>query len=86
MNIIYTWTQFVALICTLVLDFCPLIHFSECYFLHLQAYIDKLVKEAYARWSNLEEIDEVLNDNIALLTQGIFHSRSFACLCQIIHN
>ncbi|KAG5007579.1 hypothetical protein JHK82_025502 [Glycine max] len=35
-----------------------------------KAYIDKLVKEAYARWSNLEEIDEVLNDNIALLTQG----------------
>jgi hypothetical protein len=29
------------------------------------------VKEAYARWNELEEIDEVLNDNVALLTQGM---------------
>ncbi|XP_020211526.1 protein SAR DEFICIENT 1 [Cajanus cajan] len=35
-----------------------------------KTYIDKLVREAYARWHNLEEIDGVLNDNIALLTQG----------------
>jgi hypothetical protein len=28
------------------------------------------VKEAYARWNELEEIDEILNDNVALLTQG----------------
>ncbi|RDX63596.1 Protein SAR DEFICIENT 1, partial [Mucuna pruriens] len=55
---------------TLVLYFCPLIHFSGCYYLHLQTYIDRLVKEAYAKWHNLEEIDGVLNDNIALLTQG----------------
>ncbi|QCD92195.1 calmodulin [Vigna unguiculata] len=35
-----------------------------------KTYIDKLVKEAYARWPNLEVIDAVLNDNIAVLTQG----------------
>ncbi|KAL2321182.1 hypothetical protein Fmac_030151 [Flemingia macrophylla] len=35
-----------------------------------RTYIDKLVREAYARWHSLEEIDGVLNDNIALLTQG----------------
>jgi hypothetical protein len=29
------------------------------------------VREAYARWNELEEIDEVLNDNVALLTQGM---------------
>ncbi|WJX61408.1 hypothetical protein P8452_46501 [Trifolium repens] len=32
--------------------------------------LEKLVREAYARWNDLEEIDEVLNDNVALLTQG----------------
>jgi len=31
-----------------------------------------LVGEAYTKWHELEEIDGVLNDNIALLTQGIF--------------
>ncbi|CAJ1951943.1 unnamed protein product [Sphenostylis stenocarpa] len=35
-----------------------------------KSYIDKLVKEAYVRWHSLEEIDGVLNDNIAVLTQG----------------
>ncbi|XP_057735583.1 protein SAR DEFICIENT 1-like [Arachis stenosperma] len=35
-----------------------------------RAYIEKLVREAYAKWQNLEEFDGVLNDNIALLTQG----------------
>ncbi|KAK2385498.1 hypothetical protein P8452_40223 [Trifolium repens] len=35
-----------------------------------KGYIEKLVREAYARWNELEEIDEVLNDNVALLTQG----------------
>ncbi|XP_061357587.1 protein SAR DEFICIENT 1-like isoform X1 [Gastrolobium bilobum] len=35
-----------------------------------KSYIEKLVREAYARWHTLEEIDAVLNDNIALLTQG----------------
>ncbi|XP_061345005.1 protein SAR DEFICIENT 1-like [Gastrolobium bilobum] len=35
-----------------------------------RSYIEKLVREAYARWNNLEEIDEVLKDNVALLTQG----------------
>ncbi|XP_057447017.1 protein SAR DEFICIENT 1-like [Lotus japonicus] len=35
-----------------------------------KSYIDKLVREAYGRWHNLEEIDGVLNENIALLTQG----------------
>ncbi|CAJ2676127.1 unnamed protein product [Trifolium pratense] len=35
-----------------------------------RGYIEKLVREAYARWNDLEEIDEVLNDNVALLTQG----------------
>ncbi|XP_027357377.1 protein SAR DEFICIENT 1-like [Abrus precatorius] len=35
-----------------------------------RTYIDKLVREAYARWHMLDEIDAVLNDNIALLTQG----------------
>ncbi|MED6205656.1 hypothetical protein PIB30_019778 [Stylosanthes scabra] len=35
-----------------------------------RAYIEKLVREAYSRWQNLEEFDGVLNDNIALLTQG----------------
>ncbi|CAI8594889.1 unnamed protein product [Vicia faba] len=34
-----------------------------------KSYIDKLVKEAYTKWDELEEIDVVLNDNIALLTQ-----------------
>jgi hypothetical protein len=29
------------------------------------------VREAYARWNELEEIDEVLNDKVALLTQGM---------------
>ncbi|WJX54327.1 hypothetical protein P8452_40224 [Trifolium repens] len=28
------------------------------------------IEEAYARWNELEEIDEILNDNVALLTQG----------------
>jgi hypothetical protein len=32
-----------------------------------------LVREAYTKWHELEEIDRVLNDNIALLTQGIFN-------------
>ncbi|KAI5441704.1 protein SAR DEFICIENT 1 [Lathyrus oleraceus] len=35
-----------------------------------KSYIDKLVKEAYTKWDELEEIDGVLNHNIALLTQG----------------
>lgn len=35
-----------------------------------KSYIDKLVGEAYTKWHELEEIDGVLNDNIALLTQG----------------
>ncbi|CAJ2676124.1 unnamed protein product [Trifolium pratense] len=35
-----------------------------------KGYIEKLVREAHARWNDLEEIDEVLNDNVALLTQG----------------
>ncbi|MCI15216.1 hypothetical protein A2U01_0036352 [Trifolium medium] len=35
-----------------------------------RGYIEKLVREAHARWNDLEEIDEVLNDNVALLTQG----------------
>lgn len=55
-----------------MLDFDPLSHLDVSLFKHLQSYIDKLVKEAYARWHNLEEIDEVLNDNIALLTQGTY--------------
>jgi len=38
----------------------------------VQSYIDKLVGEAYTKWNELEEIDGVLNDNIALLAQGIF--------------
>ncbi|KAG2385185.1 Calmodulin-binding protein [Vigna angularis] len=33
-------------------------------------YVDKLVRDAYARWPSLEVIDAVLNDNIAVLTQG----------------
>ncbi|KAJ1405729.1 hypothetical protein SESBI_25642 [Sesbania bispinosa] len=46
--------------------------FSSRELIHLKnkGYIDKLVREAYARWHALEEIDGVLNDNIALLTQG----------------
>ncbi|KAI4347201.1 hypothetical protein L6164_008035 [Bauhinia variegata] len=36
-----------------------------------RSYIEKLVRDAYLKWNNLEEIDAVLNDNnIALLTQG----------------
>ncbi|KAF7819893.1 protein SAR DEFICIENT 1-like [Senna tora] len=35
-----------------------------------KTYIHKLWGEAYSRWGCLEEVDEVLNDNIALLTQG----------------
>ncbi|CAJ2637025.1 unnamed protein product [Trifolium pratense] len=35
-----------------------------------KSYIDMLVREAYTKWHELEEIDRVLNDNIALLTQG----------------
>ncbi|CAL0312429.1 unnamed protein product [Lupinus luteus] len=34
-----------------------------------KSYIHKLVREAYAAWNNLEEIDGVLNDNVALLNQ-----------------
>lgn len=30
------------------------------------------VREAYDRWNELEEIEEALNDNVALLTQGIY--------------
>lgn len=48
-----------------------IIHFNG--FINLQSYIEKLVREAYARWNELEEIDGVnLNDNVALLTQGMF--------------
>lgn len=32
----------------------------------MQSYMEKLVREAYARWNDLEEIDA------ALLTQGMF--------------
>ncbi|GAU39728.1 hypothetical protein TSUD_144950 [Trifolium subterraneum] len=35
-----------------------------------ESYIDMLVREAYTKWHELEEIDRVLNDNITLLTQG----------------
>ncbi|KAJ1437904.1 hypothetical protein SESBI_03329 [Sesbania bispinosa] len=35
-----------------------------------RSFIEKLVREAYAKWNELEEIDGVLNDNVALLTQG----------------
>lgn len=37
-----------------------------------KSYIHKLVREAYSRWNDLEEIDGVFNDNnnVALLTQG----------------
>ncbi|KAL5052539.1 hypothetical protein RYX36_033221 [Vicia faba] len=35
-----------------------------------QNYIQSYVREAYDRWNELEEIDEALNDNVALLTQG----------------
>ncbi|XP_014508801.1 protein SAR DEFICIENT 1 [Vigna radiata var. radiata] len=35
-----------------------------------KTYVDKLVRDAYARWPSLEVIDAVLNDNIAVLTQG----------------
>ncbi|OIW10068.1 hypothetical protein TanjilG_32808 [Lupinus angustifolius] len=34
-----------------------------------KSYIQKLVREAYATWNNLEELDGVLNDNVALLNQ-----------------
>ncbi|XP_015954363.1 protein SAR DEFICIENT 1 [Arachis duranensis] len=36
-----------------------------------RGYLEKMVSEAYSRWNELEEIDQaVLNDNVALLTQG----------------
>ncbi|XP_028800150.1 protein SAR DEFICIENT 1 [Neltuma alba] len=35
-----------------------------------RTYIEKLVKEAYARWNCLEEIDQLMGTNMALLTQG----------------
>ncbi|KAK7358268.1 hypothetical protein VNO77_00194 [Canavalia gladiata] len=35
-----------------------------------RSYMEKLVREAHERWKDLEEIDGVLNDNVALLTQG----------------
>ncbi|KAK7320046.1 hypothetical protein RJT34_04776 [Clitoria ternatea] len=35
-----------------------------------RSYMEKLVKEAHSRWNDLEIIDGVLNDNVALLTQG----------------
>ncbi|XP_004503377.1 protein SAR DEFICIENT 1-like isoform X2 [Cicer arietinum] len=35
-----------------------------------RSYIEKLVTEAYVRWDDLEEIDQVFSDNVALLTQG----------------
>ena len=54
-----------------MLSFDPISHSNGCYCLQLQGYIEKLVREAYAIWQNLEEFDGVLNDNIALLTQGM---------------
>ncbi|XP_058734730.1 protein SAR DEFICIENT 1-like isoform X2 [Vicia villosa] len=33
-------------------------------------YMQNYVREAYDRWNELEEIEEALNDNVALLTQG----------------
>lgn len=38
----------------------------------MQSYIQKLVGKAYSRWGCLEEIDAFLNDNIGLLTQGMY--------------
>lgn len=35
-----------------------------------QAYIEKLIKDAYANWNNLEEIDAQVNDT-ALLAMGM---------------
>ncbi|MED6224181.1 hypothetical protein PIB30_081441 [Stylosanthes scabra] len=38
-----------------------------------QSYLEKVVREAYGRWNELEEIDHaILNDNaLAFLTQGM---------------
>ncbi|CAL5215185.1 unnamed protein product [Lathyrus oleraceus] len=35
-----------------------------------KSFIQNHVREAYNRWNELKEIDEALNDNVALLTQG----------------
>lgn len=37
---------------------------------HLQTDMEKLVREAYATWQSLQEVDGTLNET-ALLTQGI---------------
>lgn len=37
-----------------------------------QAYIENLVREAYANWNSLEEVDGLLTDTPLLLTQGSF--------------
>ncbi|MED6180414.1 hypothetical protein PIB30_010044 [Stylosanthes scabra] len=40
-----------------------------------KSYLEKMVREAYGRWNELEEIDHaILNDNAALLTQGMLKS------------
>jgi len=45
------------------LDFDPIINFNG--YVHMQSYMERLVREAYAKWNQLEEIDG------ALLSQGI---------------
>jgi hypothetical protein len=38
--------------------------------LDLQPYVESLVRQAYATWSSLQELDGTLNET-ALITQGI---------------
>ena len=47
-----------------------------CYWQHFQSYIEKMLREAYVKWNSLEEIDAVLNDNMAVLAQGMPNSLS----------
>lgn len=45
------------------------------------------MREAYNRWNELKEIDEALNDNVALLTQGIccfYMATKLLNLCKVI--
>ncbi|KAK4436931.1 protein SAR DEFICIENT 1 [Sesamum alatum] len=48
--------------------------YYQCHFKRMQtngeAYIESLVKDAYAKWNTLEEMDGLAQDDTALLTQG----------------
>ncbi|POO01880.1 Calmodulin binding protein [Trema orientale] len=43
---------------------------SKEIFYNNRAYIESLVKEAYAKWNSLEVVDGIVTNEIALLTQG----------------